>query len=142
MIGNGYIGGILSHIVISAVLGETDLQAVYYTAVYKEESAYILILPGLALKLLSAFVMARSYQIKPLWLKVQFACMAFLTINAFVFLVPMMPELRELAAQNIELGYLSDIYQSRAHTEMLIGISNVVPLILVLVLGIFGPQRP
>jgi hypothetical protein len=136
-----YVGGILSHIVISAVLGEDNLQAIYYTAIYKEESAYILILPGLAIKLLASMLVARNYQPKPLWLKVQFVCMVFLIINAFLFLVPMMPELHELAAQNIALGYITDAYQAKAHTEMLIGISNALPLLLVLILGVFGPQK-
>jgi uncharacterized membrane protein len=133
-----YVGGILSHIVIPNVLGSTDLYAIYYTAVYKEESAYILILPGLVLKLIATIIESREYITKPLWLKVQYACMAFLTINAFVFLVPMMPEMTELAAQNIELGTISSAYNVRAETETIVGISNALPLLIMVILSAVG----
>lgn len=133
-----YVGGILSHIVISNVLGTTDLYAIYYTAVYKEESAYILILPGLVLKLVATLIESQEYITKPLWLKVKYACMAFLTINAFVFLVPMMPEMTELAAQNIELGAISSAYKNSAAKEMIVGISNALPLLIMVILSAVG----
>ncbi|MET0081133.1 MAG: hypothetical protein ABW119_21985, partial [Candidatus Thiodiazotropha lotti] len=92
-----YVGGILSHIVISAVLGHPDASTAYDVAVYKEMSAYILILPGLALKVASDLCLYFLLGIKANWLKLKMLMMAFLSINAFVFLVPMMPELTELA---------------------------------------------
>ncbi|MCW8330959.1 enoyl-CoA hydratase [Photobacterium sp. SDRW27] len=135
-----YVGGILSHIVIPNVLGTTDLYAIYYTAVYKQQSAYILILPGLVLKLLATLIESREYKQKPLWLKVQYACMAFLTVNAFVFLVPMMPEMTELAARNLDLGIISDSYQAHAEKEMIIGISNALPLLVMVILSAVGTK--
>ena len=93
-----YVGGILSHIVIGNVLGHPDPQTALNVYTYKELSAYILILPGLGLKVLSDILLYRSFEEKPNWLKLKFVMITFLTINAFVFLVPMMPELVELAS--------------------------------------------
>ena len=47
-----YVCGIASHIVIGAVLGTPDLETALSLYTYKELSAYILILPGLGLKVL------------------------------------------------------------------------------------------
>ena len=66
--------------------------------------------------------------------------MAFLTINAFVFLVPMMPELVELAKDSMPSGKMSQAFLEKEHTEMLIGQSNIVPLLLELILGSFKPK--
>lgn len=134
-----YVGGILSHIVIGNVFNHDDIHALYYMAIYKEQSAYILIVPGLILKLLATFMESKQYKVKPTWLKVQYACMTFLTINALVFLVPMMPELTALSAQNIELGYITNVYKETANKEMFIGISNALPLLIMVVLSGFGP---
>ncbi|MBV1916408.1 MAG: hypothetical protein KUG72_13550 [Pseudomonadales bacterium] len=135
-----YVGGILSHIVIGIIFEHADITAIYNVYLYKETSAYILILPGLALKLISDFILYFQYEIKPNWLKVKMLMMAFLTANAFIFLVPMMPELAELAKQSIPNGEASQEFLDRTHTEMLIGQSNVIPLILELVLGSFRPK--
>ncbi|MEC6830455.1 enoyl-CoA hydratase [Photobacterium toruni] len=134
-----YVGGILSHIVISNIFNHDDIQALHYMAIYKEQSAYILIVPGLILKLLATFMESKQYKVKPTWLKIQYACMAFLTINALVFLVPMMPELTALSAQNIELGHITTVYKETANKEMFIGISNALPLLVMVVLSGFGP---
>ena len=48
-----YVGGILSHIVIGNILGHPDPQTALNVYTYKELSAYILILPGLGLKVIS-----------------------------------------------------------------------------------------
>ncbi|WP_300176481.1 enoyl-CoA hydratase [uncultured Aliivibrio sp.] len=135
-----YVGGILSHIVIGNVFNHDDMHALYYMSVYKEQSAYILIVPGLILKLLATFMEFKQYKVKPVWLKIQYACMMFLTINALVFLVPMMPELTALSAQNIALGQITSIYQETAHREMLIGISNALPLLIMVVLSGLSPK--
>lgn len=135
-----YVGGILSHIVIGNVYNHDDINALYYMSVYKEQSAYILIIPGLILKLLATFMESKHYEIKPVWLKVQYVCMTFLTINAFVFLVPMMPELTDLALQNVELGQITSIYKETAYREMLIGISNALPLLIMVVLSGLNPK--
>lgn len=66
--------------------------------------------------------------------------MAFLSVNAFVFLVPMMPELVALAKASIPNGEVSQQFLDRTHTEMLIGQSNVIPLALEIVLGSFRPK--
>lgn len=99
-----YVGGILSHIIIGAVVGHPDASTAYNVYTYKELSAYYLILPGMALKIVSDLYLYFTYEIKPNWLKVKMTMLAFLAINAFVFLVPMMPELRELARSSMEAG--------------------------------------
>ncbi len=66
--------------------------------------------------------------------------MAFLTINAFVFLVPMMPELKALAEASIPAGEVSQAFLDLEHTEQLVGMSNVIPLLLEIVLGAFKPR--
>lgn len=135
-----YVGGILSHIVIGAVLGHADASTAYHVSVYKEMSAYILILPGLALKIISDLILFFQYEIKPNWLKAKMLMTAFLAINAFVFLVPMMPELVELAKASLPSGEVSQDFLDKAHTEQLVGMSNVIPLVLELILGSFKPK--
>ncbi|RBW63509.1 enoyl-CoA hydratase [Vibrionales bacterium C3R12] len=135
-----YVGGILSHIVIANVLDHNNLHAIYYTALYKEKSAYILILPGLLMKITATLVESKSYAIKPLWLKVQYGCMAFLTINAIFFLFPMMPTMTTLAAQNLDVGRITATYQNEATKEMIIGISNALPLLIMVVLSALGSK--
>lgn len=135
-----YVGGILSHIVIGVILGHSDASTAYHVGIYKEMSAYILILPGLAIKILSDLVLYFQYEHKPNWLKLKFLMVAFLAINAFVFLVPMMPELVALAEESLPNGQVSQAYLDKANTEKLIGMSNVIPLILELLLGSFKPK--
>ena len=125
-----YVGGILSHIIIGANFGHLDPQTAYTVTLYKEISAYILILPGLVLKILSDVYLYYSYEVKPNWLKVKFVLITFLTINAFFFLVPMMPELVALAKQSVEAGTFTEAVLQRSHTEGLIGMSNAIPLVL------------
>lgn len=135
-----YVGGILSHIVIGAVLGHSDVSTAYHVSVYKEMSAYILILPGLALKIISDGILFFRYEIKPNWLKIKLLMTAFLAINAFVFLVPMMPELVELAKASLPSGEVSQAFLDKARTEQLVGMTNVIPLLLELFLGSFKPK--
>ncbi len=135
-----YVGGILSHIVIGAVLGHADASTAYHVSIYKEMSAYILILPGLALKIISDAILYFNYGVKPNWLKAKLLMTAFLAINAFVFLVPMMPELVELAKSSLPNGEVSQAYLDKERAEQLVGMSNVIPLILELLLGSFKPK--
>ena len=135
-----YVGGILSHIIIGAVLGHPDAQTALNVSVYKEMSAYILILPGLTLKILSDIALYRSYEVKPNWLKLQFVFIAFLTLNAFVFLVPMMPELVELAKASLATGEVSQAFLDKASTEAIVGASNAIPLLLEILLACFKPK--
>ena len=135
-----YVGGILSHIVIGNILGHPDAQTAYHVYVYKESSAYILILPGLGLKVLCDILLYIRYNPKPNWLKLKILCMAFLAVNAFVFLVPMMPELVKLAESSLGTGELSQEFLSRAHREQLVGMSNVIPLLTEIVVGSFKPK--
>ncbi|WP_297478605.1 enoyl-CoA hydratase [uncultured Photobacterium sp.] len=135
-----YVGGILSHIVIGAVLGHSDASTAYHVSIYKEMSAYILILPGLLLKIISDTILFFQFEIKPNWLKVKLLMTAFLSINAFVFLVPMMPELVELAKQSLQQGSaVSQAFIYKSKLEQLVGMSNVIPLLLELILGAFKP---
>lgn len=135
-----YVGGILSHIVIGIIFSDADANTVYNVYVYKEKSAYILILPGLALQILSDIALYLLFKKKPNWLKLKFVAVAFLTINAFFFLVPMMPELVALAKESLPSGKLSQEFIDKEHTEQFIGQLNIVPLLTELVLGSFRPK--
>lgn len=135
-----YVGGILSHIVIGVSLGTPDPVTAYHVGLYKEISAYCLILPGLALKIIADVWLYRLYDTAPNWLKLKFAMTAFLTINAVIFLVPMMPELVALAKASLDEPALSQAFFDKAKTEELVGMSNTLPLIIELVLGAFKPQ--
>ena len=66
--------------------------------------------------------------------------MAFLATNAFIFLVPMMPELVEMARESLPKGEVSQAFLDTTATEQLVGMSNVIPLILEMVLGSFKPR--
>lgn len=134
-----YVGGILSHIVIGAVLGHESAIAAYHVGVYKELSACILILPGLGVKLFADLFIYCQLKEKPNWLKMKLLMLAFLSVNAFVFLVPMMPELVELAKESIPNGTVSELYLEKAKIEELVGMSNALPLLIELVLGSFKP---
>ncbi len=135
-----YVGGILSHIVIGAAVGHPDASTAFHVYQYKEISAYILILPGLGIKVLADLVLYFGYNVRENWLKVKLAMAAFLTINAFVFLVPMMPELLRLAKESLPAGVVSAEFIAREHTEALIGMSNVIPLVLEILMGAFRPK--
>lgn len=135
-----YVGGILSHIVIGVVLGHPDADTAFNVYVYKETSAYVLILPGLALKVFCDLLLYFVFDIKTNWLKGKMLMMTFLTVNAFVFLVPMMPEIVQLARESLPSGVVSQAFLDRTATEQLVGMSNVIPLILELALGSFKPK--
>lgn len=135
-----YVGGILSHIVIGVVLGHPDAATAYNVYVYKEMSAYVLILPGLGLKVACDLILYFGLGVKDNWLKGKMLMMAFLSTNAFIFLVPMMPELVELARESLPDGEVSQVFLDRTATEQLVGMSNVIPLILEMVLGSFKPR--
>ena len=134
-----YVGGIASHIVIGAVVGTPDPETALTVYTYKELSAYILILPGLALKVICDLILYFGFNERANWMKVKAVMMAFLTINAFVFLVPMMPELRALAEAAIPDGNL-DAFHALESKEALVGASNAIPLALELILGSFKPR--
>lgn len=135
-----YVGGILSHIVISNVIGHPDVHTALNVYTYKELSAYILILPGLGLKIISDVLLYRTYKIKPNWLKVKFLMIAFLTINAFVFLVPMMPELVDILEKSSKDGILTQEFLDLAKKESIVGASNSLPLLFEILLGSFKPK--
>ncbi|MEW8000459.1 MAG: hypothetical protein AB2540_15675 [Candidatus Thiodiazotropha endolucinida] len=135
-----YVGGILSHIVIGVVLGHPDAATAYNVYVYKETSAYVLILPGLGLKVACDLILYFGLGVKANWLKGKMLMMAFLSANAFIFLVPMMPELVELARESLPNGKVSQAFLDKTATEQLVGMSNVIPLLLEMVLGSFKPR--
>lgn len=136
-----YVGGILSHIVIGAVLGHPDATTAYHVSVYKMMSAYILILPGLGLKILSDAVLWFHFKVKPNWFKAKLAMTAFLAVNAFVILAPMMPELVVLAKESMKQGTaINQAFLDKAETEKLVGMTNIIPLVLELIFGSFKPR--
>ena len=133
-----YIGTILAHIA-SGIIAGSDVHAVYNTAIFQETTAYIFILPGIVLKTISGFVMFSLYPEKPLWLKIKIGLAAFLAFNAFFLLTPLMPELRVLAEENLKAGHLTGAYKAKEHTATVVGMSNAIPLVLAVVLGVFKP---
>ncbi len=134
-----YVGCILSHIVISNVLND-DVQAVYNAYVYKELSAYILILPGITIKTISGLVMFARITPRPLWLRIKIGLAIFLGLNAFFVLAPMMPEMRALAEESLRYGALTAEFKARESVELIAGLSNVLPLLLASVFGVFKPR--
>lgn len=135
-----YVGTILSHILIGILFSHADPETTAIIYTYKEQSAYILILPGLALKILSDLISFFAYGERAWWMRIKLAMTAFLTINAFIFLVPMMPELRALAQASIADGHLSQAFLDLEATEKIVGMSNIVPLIVEMVMGTFRPK--
>ncbi|MCI2398461.1 enoyl-CoA hydratase [Aliiroseovarius subalbicans] len=135
-----YVGGILSHIVIGAVIGAPDAGTAATVYQYKLTSAYILILPGLGLKILCDLLLYFVWQERAMWMKVKLVLIAFLSINAFVFLVPMMPELLALAQATPADGPVSDAFHALEGKEALVGMSNALPLALEIILGAFKPR--
>ncbi len=57
-----YVGGILSHIVISIINAPPSPEVAAMIYDYKMQSAYILILPGLALKILADLMLYSIFQ--------------------------------------------------------------------------------
>ena len=135
-----YVGGILSHIVIGAMFAHSDPQTTVTVYAYKLQNAYILILPGLALKVVTDLILWFGYRERAWWMRIKLACTAFLTVNAFVFLVPMMPQLLALAEAAIPEGQLSKAFLDLEHREKLVGMSNVIPLVTEMLMGAFRPE--
>ncbi len=135
-----YVGGILSHIVIGAVIGSPDAGTAATVYQYKLMSAYILILPGLGLKIACDLALYFAWNERANWMKVKLAMIAFLAINAFVFLVPMMPELLALAQASPADGPVSDAFHALEGREAMVGMSNVIPLVTEIVMGAFKPR--
>jgi len=135
-----YVGGILSHIVIGAIFAHSAPETTVTVYTYKLQSAYILILPGLAIKIVTDLILWFAYRERAWWMRVKLLCTAFLTINAFVFLVPMMPDLLGMAEASIPAGTLSQAFLDLEGREALVGMSNVIPLITEMVMGAFRPN--
>jgi hypothetical protein len=134
-----YVGGILSHIVIGAIFSHVSPETAVTIYTYKLQSAYILILPGLGIKILTDLILFLIYAERAWWMRVKLAATAFLTVNAFVFLVPMMPELLAMAEASVPAGALSEAFHDLEGKEQLVGMSNVIPLITEMVMGSFRP---
>lgn len=135
-----YVGGILSHIVIGILFAHADPEVTVTVYTYKLQSAYILILPGLGIKILSDLTLFFVYGEHAWWMRIKLAMTAFLTINAFVFLVPMMPDLLGFAQASIPDGTLNQNFLDLEHTEKLVGMSNVIPLLVEMIMGTFRPK--
>lgn len=135
-----YVGGILSHIVIGVLFAGAGPDVAVTVYAYKLHSAYVLILPGLGMKIACDFILFAVYRERAWWLRIKLAAAGFLAVNAFVFLVPMMPELLALAEASVPSGRLSAEFAALEHQEMFIGQLNVVPLLTELVMGAFKPR--
>lgn len=135
-----YLGTILAHIA-SGVMAGGNVEAVYYASIFKEQTAYIFIIPGIIIKTVSGLMLFRTYRVKPVWLKVKMGFAAFLAFNAFFLLTPLMPEIRVLAEESLRQGVLTEAYKEKEHLAMLVGMSNVIPIFVVIVLGVFKPKR-
>lgn len=134
-----YVGGILSHIVIGILFAGSAPETIVTVYTYKLQSAYILILPGLGLKVLTDLILFFACRERAWWMRIKLAATAFLTVNAFVFLVPMMPDLLELAKASVAAGVLSPAFENLEHREQLVGMSNVIPLVTEMIMGAFRP---
>ncbi|MEX3015996.1 enoyl-CoA hydratase [Gymnodinialimonas hymeniacidonis] len=134
-----YVGGILSQIVIGILFTHAAPEVTVTVYTYKLQSAYILILPGLGLKIATDLIQWFACRERACSMRIKLACTAFLTINAFVFLVPMMPDLLALAEASIPDGHLSDAFLSLEGREQLVGMSNVIPLAVEMIMGSFRP---
>lgn len=134
-----YVGGILSHILIGTLFANSapDTMVTVYT--YKLQSAYILILPGLVLKIVCDLILFFVYREHAWWMRIKLMAAALLATNAFLFLVPMMPELLVLAEASVPAGQLSPEFVALEHREMFIGQLNVAPLLTELIMGAFKP---
>ncbi|MCR9237062.1 MAG: enoyl-CoA hydratase [Alphaproteobacteria bacterium] len=135
-----YVGGILSHIVIGILFAHSSPEVLVTVYTYKLQSAYILILSGLTLKIVTDLILFFLYAERAWWMRVKLAATTFLSINAFVFLVPMMPELLALAKASVGQAKVSQAFMDLEATEQLVGMSNVIPLITELVMGGFKPR--
>lgn len=135
-----YVGGILSHIVIGILFAGSDPATTATVYTYKLESAYILILPGLGIKIAIDLLLYSAFHERAWWMRIKLAMAAFLAINAFVFLVPMMPELLSLAKQDIAKGQLGATFIALEHQEQLVGMFNVIPLVTEMIMGTFKPK--
>jgi len=133
-----YIGGILSHIVILSVAGH-DLQALYNGRIFMEYVAYILIAPGLAIALVAGTLMFLNFSKRPKWLWVKAALSLYLAIMATFFLIPMNPELTELAKASLEAGAISDAFRNTLLKEEIIGAANTLPILIIRIFGVFKP---
>ena len=135
-----YVGGFLSHIIIGAAVGATDGGTATVIYEYKLISAYILILPGLAMKLMCDIALFTYWNERGRWMIVKLLCQAFLAVNAFVFLVPMMPKLLALAEAGDPSGPVSEAFHALEAKEALVGMSNVIPLVTEILMGAFKPR--
>jgi len=134
-----YVGGILSHIVIGILFAGSDPQTTVTVYTYKLQSAYILILPGLGLKIITDLMLFFIFAERAWWMWIKLAAMTFLTVNAAVFLVPMMPELLAMAEAGVVDGELSEAFHALEAREQLVGMSNIIPLLIELIMGGFKP---
>lgn len=64
----------------------------------------------------------------------------FLGINAFFVLLPMLPQLTELARLGMEQGRISSEFEPLAFKEELVGAANTLPLLTLVVFGVFEPS--
>ena len=135
-----YVGGILSHIVILPVAG-SDLQALYHGRIFMEYIAYILIAPGLTIAIVAGALMFLNFSKRPKWLWVKVALSIYLAIMATVFLIPMNPELTELARASLEAGAISDAFSSTLLKEEIIGAANTIPILIIVIFGVFKPGK-
>lgn len=135
-----YVGGILSHIVIGAVIGSPDAGTAAIVYQYKLISAYVLILPGLGVKILCDLSLFLVWNERAWWMRIKLVLISFLALNAFVFLVPMMPELLALARATPPDAPVSAAFHALEAKEALVGMSNALPLALEIILGAFKPR--
>ena len=134
-----YVGGILAHIVIIAVAGH-DLQALYHGRIFMEYVAYILIAPGLTVALIAGALMFWSYSKRPKWLWVKVVLSVYLAVMATFFLIPMNPELTELAKASLDAGAISDVFRATLLKEEMIGAANTIPILIIVIFGVFKPS--
>lgn len=84
-----YVGGILSHIVIGIIFSHSDPETTITVYTYKLQSAYILILSGLGIKIITDLILWFGYGEHAWWMRVKLASTAFLDLKGRETLIGM-----------------------------------------------------
>lgn len=81
-----------------------------------------------------------GYGVRQNWMKAKLTLIAFLAVNAFLFLVPMMPQLGAMAEAALPSGHLPQACHDLEAREAMVGMSNALPLLGEILLGSLKPR--
>ena len=135
-----YVGGIITHIILP-IQTMFDIEGTYYARTLMEAVAEIMIIPGMILAVGTGFLMFFQTKKKPVWLKAKLILSIFLVINGLAVLTPLMYELTALSIQMKDQGAPLPVFIEMAQREGMLGAANGIPLLIVILLGIYKPTR-